>query len=120
MKYKESEEMYLETILLLQKRNPIIRSIDIALELGYAKSSVSRAVGLLQKNGYIEINKAGEILLTKEGQVRAADIYERHMIITRLLEMLGASSKIAEDNACRIEHVISDEMFNIIKDYLNK
>lgn len=120
MKYKESEEMYLETILILKKRNNSLRAIDIAVELGYAKSSVSRAVGLLQKNGYIEIKSNGEIVLTPSGEYKANEIYDRHKIITSLLEKIGASKEVAEENACRIEHVISQDLFQIIKNYINR
>ena len=120
MKYKESEEMYLETLLLLKKRGLSVRAIDIACELGYAKSSVSRAVGLMQKNGYIEIKSTGEIVFTTVGEKKANDIYERHKVITDLLKKIGASEEIAEENACRIEHVISQEMFDILRQYLNK
>ena len=118
MKIKESEEMYLETILLLKKRKGEVRSVDIVEELNYAKSSVSRAVNLLAKNNYITIDRGGEIYLTEDGLKKANDIYDRHRIITQLLVSLGASEQIAEDDACRIEHVISPEMFALIKKHL--
>lgn len=120
MKTRESEEMYLETILLLAKKNKSVRSIDVAQELGYAKSSVSRAVGLLQSKEYIIIANNGEITLTESGMKKANDIYERHDVISELLEKVGASKEIAEENACRIEHVISSELFEILKNYLKK
>lgn len=115
MQNRESEEMYLETILLLRERKPQVRSIDIAEERGYAKSSVSRAVSLLQARGYITVGADGSIALTPSGERRAADIYDRHRVLTELLEQLGAPSDMAEDNACRIEHVITPELFDIIK-----
>ena len=115
MRTHESEEMYLETILLLRERSPQVHAIDIAGELGYAKSSVSRAVGLLQKKGYIFINEFDEITLTESGYAKASDIYERHRVITRLLMEMGADREVAEDNACRIEHVITPELFAIMK-----
>lgn len=120
MKTHESEEMYLETILLLKQKRATVRSIDIVEELGYAKSSVSRAVGLLIRKGYIVIDGAGDISLTEEGQGKAAGIYERHRVITRALMSIGADKELAETNACRIEHVISDEMFELLKNHVEK
>lgn len=120
MKYRESEEMYLETILLVKKQKGTVRAIDVASELGYAKSSVSRAVGLLVKRGYITVDEVtSEINLTNAGAVRATEIYERHHVITELLKQVGASDEVAEDNACRIEHVLTDEMFDILKKYVS-
>lgn len=118
MKYRESEEMYLETILLLSKQKTDIHSIDIAAELNFSKPSVSRAVGLLEKNGYITRSESGEIRFTESGLKKATHIYERHRIITALLEVVGADKELAEENACRIEHVISEEMFEIMKSFV--
>lgn len=118
MRYHESEEMYLETILLLKKKNASVRSIDIATELDYSRPSVSRAVNLLQNNGYIVIERNGEIRFTEAGEKKAKDIYERHHIIMDVLIKLGAEKEIAEDNACRIEHVISQELMEVLKRYL--
>ena len=115
MKVRESEEMYLETILLLKKRSNFVRSVDIAEELGYSRPSVSRAVGLLSKKEYIRIDKGGEITLTSEGERRAVEIYERHELIADFLMELGADADMAEDNACRIEHVITPELFELLK-----
>lgn len=120
MKYHESEEMYLETILLLKRKNASVRSIDIATELDYSRPSVSRAVNLLQTNGYITIEKNGEIVFTEKGATRANEIYERHNIITEVLMKLGADKQMAEDNACRIEHVISKDLLDVLKTYLKK
>lgn len=120
MKSYESEEMYLETILLLKERMSSVRSVNIAEELNYSRPSVSRAVNLLQKKGYIEIDKGGAINFTKEGFERAKNVYDRHQVVTKLLGMLGADKELAEDNACRIEHVISEEMFLLMKDFLEK
>ncbi len=117
MKNRESEEMYLETILLLKGRLSFVRSVDVAEELGYSRPSVSRAVNLLQKKEYITISKGGDLSLTEAGMKRAADIYERHRVITKLLMQMGADSVLAEDNACRIEHVISPELFEVLKTY---
>ena len=119
MKYHESEEMYLETILLLTEKINDVRSIDIANELNYSRASVSRAMGLLQKKEYIVIDN-GNIKLTPSGMKKAKDIFERHEIITDLLLKIGVSSELAEDNACRIEHVISPELLEYFKKFLNK
>lgn len=118
MKYNESEEMYLETILVLKKRTSYVRSVDIAEELNYSRPSVCRAVGVLQKKGYILMDKKGEITFTEEGKRKAEDIYERHCVLTELLIRTGASREVAEENACRMEHVVTPEMFLIIKDFL--
>ncbi len=120
MKYRESEEMYLETILLLKKQKSSVHSIDIANELEYSRPSVSRAVGLLQKNGYITMAASGEIELTQAGYDKARSIYERHNVITKVLTKLGANQTVAEENACRIEHVISDELVQTLKEFLEK
>lgn len=111
----ESQEMYLETILLFRAKKSNVRSVDIVEELGYAKSSVSRAVNLLQKAGLIEIDEAGDITLTAAGQKKAEDIYEKHRVFTEAFIRMGAPKAVAEENACRIEHVVSDELFKIIK-----
>lgn len=120
MRTNESEEMYLETILLLKKRKQNVHSVDIVQELDYAKSSVSRAVNLLRKNGYIGIEPDGELKLTASGQKKAEAIYERHCILSKILMTIGADAETATENACRIEHVISDEMFAICKDFVQK
>lgn len=120
MRTRESEEMYLETILLLKKKKADIRSVDIVDELNYAKSSVSRAVNLLKERGYILVEDNGVIKLTDAGTKRAQDIYDRHRVITELLIKIGADRDSAEDNACRIEHVVSDDLFIVMRDYLEK
>ena len=117
MRTHESQEMYLETILLLRSRKANVRSVDIVEELGYAKSSVSRAVNLLEDGGLIRIDENGDIALTAAGQKKAEDIYEKHRVITDAFIRMGADAKLAEENACRVEHVVSDEMFDIIKRY---
>lgn len=119
MKYHESEEMYLETILLLTERQSEVRSIDIATELNYSRASVSRAVGLLQKKEYIVIEN-GNIKFTDSGLKKAKDIFERHEIITDLLKKIGVDGDLAEENACRIEHVISPELLTYFKKFLNE
>ena len=113
----ESEEMYLETILVIKKRKGTVRSVDIVEELNYAKSSVSRGVNLLIEKGLITIGKGGDIAFTEQGLERASAVYERHRVITRVFRSLGASKEVAEENACRIEHVISDELFDVLRAY---
>ena len=120
MRTHESQEMYLETILLLRMRKSNVRSVDIVEELGYAKSSVSRAVNLLQDAGFIRIDAMGDITLTPAGQKKAEDVYEKHRVITHASVRMGAPQELAEENACRVEHVVSDEMFEIIKAYFEE
>lgn len=120
MRYRESEEMYLETIFLLTKQKSSVHSIDIATELNYSRPSVSRAVNLLQKNGYITINASGEISFTDLGKQKALNIYERHSIITKVLTKIGATEEIAEENACRFEHAITPELLQVMKNFLEK
>lgn len=119
MKTRESEEMYLETILRLSQTHGTVRSVDIVDHLGYAKSSVSRAVNLLKVKGYISIDD-GEICLTDSGKQKASEIFERHKVITKALVKMGAEPHMAEENACRIEHVITAELFEIIKVFAEK
>ena len=118
-KLLESGEMYLETILILSQKQENVRSIDISEYRGFSKPSVSRAVNLLKDNGYITIDdQTGYITLTPSGNETAAKIYERHQILTQVLTRMGVDPKIAEDDACRIEHVISDETFETIKKHM--
>ncbi len=115
----ESGENYLETILILANRNGNVRSIDIARELNFSKPSVSRAVGVLKENGYININEDGYITFTDEGRSMADRIYERHNILTGFLQKIAkVSPQTAEEDACRIEHYISEETFQGIKEYM--
>ena len=112
----ESREMYLETILVLKKRKGQVRSVDIANELDFSKPSVSRAVGILEDDGYITRDKSGLIYLTEEGKAKAKDIYEKHKYLTKFfVEVVGVSPEIAEEDACRMEHFISEETFEGIK-----
>ncbi len=115
MKSNESSENYLETILVLSQRLPVVRSIDIAVELGFTKPSVSVAMKGLRENGHIIVSDAGYITLTPSGREIAEMIYERHTVLTSWLISLGVDSKIAAEDACRIEHVISKESFTAIK-----
>lgn len=118
MELHESGEMYLETILILKNRFGYVRSIDIANEMNVSKPSVSRAVGLLKDNGYITFDPNGMILLTESGKGVAEKIYERHNILSQFLMALGVSEETASHDACKIEHVISDESFAILKQKL--
>lgn len=117
----ESGEMYLETILVLKNRIGNVRSIDIARELDFSKPSVSRAVGILKDNDYIEVDDDGFIELTHDGKVKAESIYERHNRLTAFLsDIIGITKETAEADACKIEHIISDETFSGIKKYMKK
>lgn len=115
MKTNESAENYLETILILSKKLPVVRSVDIATELDFKKSSVSVAMKNLRAKNHITVTDAGYIYLTDEGKKIAEMIYERHGILTKCLTALGVNAQIAENDACKIEHVISDESFQAIK-----
>lgn len=117
MTVRESGEMYLEAILVLAKKSGYVRSIDVSEYLGYSKPSVSRAMGILREGGYILMEKDGAITLTDSGKKLAEPIYERHTVLSELLIRLGVDEKTATDDACRIEHVISDESFQAIKQY---
>ena len=117
MTVRESGEMYLEAILVLAKKSGYVRSIDVSEYLGYSKPSVSRAMGILREGGYILMEKDGAITLTDSGKKLAETIYERHTVLSELLIRLGVDEKTATDAACRIEHVISDESFQAIKQY---
>lgn len=120
MSLHESGQMYLESILILQRKNGAVRSIDIVEHMGYSKPSVSRAVGLLKSDEYILVDKNGYISLTEKGKEEAEKIYERHDVITQILISLGVDEKTATVDACKIEHVISDESINAIKKHLKK
>ncbi|MBQ7604860.1 MAG: metal-dependent transcriptional regulator [Firmicutes bacterium] len=111
----ESGEMYLETIHVLSQKSASVRSIDVAEEMGFSRPSVSRAMGILKKDGFIEIDGQGFIKLTEKGEKQAMRIYERHVLLTDLFERIGVSKETAEEDACRIEHYLSDETFEAIK-----
>ena len=115
----ESGENYLETILVLSKRGNSVRSIDIARELEFSKPSVSRAVGILKEDGFISIDEDGIIKLSEKGILKAEGVFERHQILTAfLIKTAGVSPEAAEEDACRIEHIISEDTFIGIKKYL--
>ncbi len=115
MSLQESGEMYLESIYVLLKKGAPIRSIDVCEYMGYSKPSVSRAVGLLKQGGYISVDSDGYLSLTDIGLETANKIYERHTILTNFLIKLGVDPETASNDACRIEHVISDKSFKAIK-----
>lgn len=117
MTVRESGEMYLEAILVLGKKTGYVRAIDVSEYLGYSKPSVSRAMGILRQGGYILVEKDGAITLTDSGRKLAETIYERHTVLSELLIRLGVDEKTATEDACRIEHAISDESFQAIKRY---
>mgnify|MGYP003302252144 FL=1 len=117
MRLQESGEMYLEAILVLHQKNGHVRSIDVSEYLGYSKPSVSRAVGLLKNGGYILVDNEGLITLTDTGLEIAQKIYERHTVLTNLLIRLGVSPETAAADACKIEHNLSDETFEALKNH---
>ncbi len=120
MSLQESGEMYLETIYVLSKESSTVLAIDIGNHLGYSKPSVSRALGLLKEKGYIEKSDISGIKLTKSGEKIAKTIYERHNVLSTLFMNLGVDKKTAIEDACRIEHYISDKTFKAIKTHMAK
>ena len=118
MSIHESGEMYLEAILVLSRKNGFVRSIDVSEYLGYSKPSVSRAVGILKKGNYIEVDKDGSLMLTESGKNIAEKIFERHTVLSKLLTKMGVSEETAAADACKMEHAISDESFEAIKRYM--
>ena len=119
MKIQESAENYLETILMLEEKNGYVRSVDVAAALGFSKPSISRAMTLLKEQNYIIMDKDRLIRLTDAGRVRANEVYGRHKALTRyLVEVLGVSPEVAEEDACNIEHVISEESMGKISEHL--
>ena len=116
----ESGEMYLETIYVLSQKSETVRGIDVADEMGFSKPSVSRAMGILKRNGLIFIDEAGGIRLTEAGEEKAKHIYERHTVLTKLFIALGVEEETATNDACRIEHYMSDETFDAIKAHMAK
>ncbi len=115
MAIQESGEMYLETIYVLSKKSKDVRSVDVGEYMGYSKPSVSRAIGLLKKGGYVEMEQSGALKLTAAGMELAEKIYERHTVLTQFLVQLGVDEKTAAEDACKIEHDISDITLAAIK-----
>lgn len=120
MKLQESAEMYLETIYTLSLSKQAVRSVDVAEALGYSRPSISRAVGLLKNDGYLAVSADGFLALTEKGAAVAQKVYERHTILTSALMALGVDRESAAEDACRIEHVISDQSLEAIKAHLEK
>ena len=120
MAMKESGEMYLETILVLSKRLKMVRAIDVGEEMGYSKPSVSRAISLLKNEGLVVTDESGYLKLTEAGRERAQRIYERHTVLTRLFISLGVDEETATEDACRIEHYISDKTFDAVKNCIKQ
>ena len=120
MSLRESGEMYLESILILSKKNNTVRSIDVAEYMGFSKPSVSRAMGSLKEQRYVIIDNEGYIALTEKGRAIAETMYERHILLTDFLVRLGVDEEIAVADACKIEHDISEETFNAIKKHMSE
>ena len=120
MRLQESGEMYLETIYMLSKQMNIVRSIDVVEHMGYSKPSVSRAVNLLKQGGYLTVEDNGNLRLTDSGRQIGEKIYERHKVLTRMLTMLGVDEKTAAEDACKMEHAISDASFEAIRRHMEE
>ncbi len=120
MHLQESGEMYLETIYVLLQKSSAVRSIDVGEYMGFSKPSVSRAMGLLKKAGYVETDESGYLSFTKEGKELAEKIYERHTVLTQFLVKLGVSETVASEDACKMEHHMSDETFDAMKRFIQK
>ncbi|MBP5231647.1 MAG: metal-dependent transcriptional regulator [Clostridia bacterium] len=120
MTIRESGEMYLETIYVLSQKTPYVRSVDVGAEMGFSKPSVSRAIGILKKDGLVETDGQGFLKLTESGEKKAKIIYERHQLLSRLLMDLGVDEATATEDACRIEHYISEKTFDAIKNHAKR
>ena len=120
MHIQESGQMYLETIYVLSKSKSLVRAIDVCEHMGYSKPSVSRAMGILKKESLITIDPSGHIALTDKGRAIAESMYERHTLISSFLESIGVDSETAAEDACRIEHCISEESFEAIKKFTER
>lgn len=116
MSIQESGEMYLESILVLSKKSPNVRAIDLSEYMGFSKPSVSRALSVLKNGGFVTVSEQGYLTLTEDGKTIAEKIYERHTVLTNYLTLIGVSKEIASQDACKMEHVVSDESFNAIKE----
>lgn len=120
MNIRESGEMYLETIYILSQKSSAVRSIDVGEYMGYSKPSVSRAIGLLKNDGLVKTDEQGYLKLTTLGEEKAEMIYERHLVLSRLLINLGVDEETATEDACRIEHYISEKTFDAVKKHMEK
>ena len=119
MQLQESGEMYLESILVLSEKQPIVRSIDVCEYMGFSKPSVSRAIGILKNGGYVEVDSRGYLTLTEDGKAVATKIYERHKLLTTFLVAIGVDEETAVEDACRMEHCISDASFAAMKRHVD-
>lgn len=119
MKTNESAEMYLETILILKEKQTNVRAIDVVRHTGYSKPSVSRAMGLLRQNGFITVEESGFIHLTSAGRELATKVVERHRVLTEFLLKIGVSPEVASEDACKMEHDLSDETLEKLKEHLS-
>ncbi len=117
---QESGEMYLETILVLSKKNPVVRAVDVGAYMGFSKPSVSRALGILKNGGFVTVQENGGILLTESGREIAERIYERHTVLTAVLKRLGVAPETAAADACKMEHDISEETFAALKRHIEQ
>ena len=120
MTIRESGEMYLETLYILSQKSSAVRAIDVGAHMGFSKPSVSRAIGLLKKDGFVKTDEQGFLLLTEAGEEKAKRIYERHLLLSQLLMNLGVDEETATQDACRIEHYLSDKTFEAIKNNVKK
>ena len=120
MKIQDSGEMYLETILILSQKSPYVRSFDVGEYMGFSKPSVSHAMGLLRSGGYVNMDENGYLTLTEAGAELAGKIYERHRVLTRILTLLGVDEKVAAEDACKMEHDISDVSFAALKHHVEE
>ena len=120
METRESGEMYLESIYVLSQKSDAVRKIDVSKHMGFAKPSVTRGISLLEKSGLVTVDEIGNISLTDKGRKQAKSIYERHTVLSKVFMLLGVDEDTATEDACRIEHYISDTTFNAIKDHLKK
>ena len=120
MDNRESAEMYLETIYVLSEKSNTVRKIDISKYMGYAKPSITRGISLLEERGLVTVDESGNISLTQKGKKDAQNIYDRHTTLTKILVSLGVDEKTAAEDACRMEHYISDKTFNAIKKHLKQ
>lgn len=119
MRLQESGEMYLETILILSQQKSFVRAIDVGEHMGFSKPSVSRAIGLLRNGGFVDVGDGGGLTLTDAGREVAEKIYERHRYLTKMLMEMGVDEETASEDACRMEHVVSDKSFAAIKKYFH-
>lgn len=120
MQTKESSQMYLETIYILSQKSDTVRKIDVSKHMGFSKPSVTRGISLLEKQELVTVDENGNIILTKEGKKEAQSIYERHTVLTEMFINLGVDEETAADDACRVEHYISDKTFDAIKKHMQK